>query len=144
MPRLRKSRSRSEKSDPRSKKGIQGQKKEVRSKKVIQGQKKDLPLFNEKAHHVGCRLPYAQATDAKSLYDCVISEAPTTTEKRSLVNIRAMQECLAPDQYHWVPTFLMKADGRLEAETGICTVAAGSGCSPERKRSSEGPKEKYE
>ena len=22
-----------------------------------------------------------------------------------------MQECLAPDQYHWVPTFLVKADG---------------------------------
>ena len=68
-------------------------------------------LFDEPAHHVGCRLQYAQATDAKSLYDCVVSEAPTTTEKRSLVNIRAMQECLSPDQYHWVPTFLMKADG---------------------------------
>eukprot|EP00435_Cladocopium_sp_Y103_P046116 s2171_g13.t1 len=68
-------------------------------------------LWNEPAHHVGCRLPYAQATDAKSLYDCVISDAPTTTEKRSLVNIRAMQECLSPDQYHWVPTFLMRADG---------------------------------
>ena len=68
-------------------------------------------LWNEPAHHIGCRLPYAQATDAKSLYDCVISEAPSTTEKRSLVNIRAMQECLNPDQFHWVPTFLMKADG---------------------------------
>ena len=41
----------------------------------------------------------------------MISEAPNTTEKRSLVNIRAMQESLKPEQYHWVPTGLMVADG---------------------------------
>jgi hypothetical protein len=45
MPRLKKSRSRSKKSDPRSKKVIQGRKKEVRLKKSDPRSKKDLPYI---------------------------------------------------------------------------------------------------
>ena len=68
-------------------------------------------LFREPAHRIGCKLPYVQVTDAKSLYDCIVSPNPTTTDKRSLVNIRAIQETISPSQAHWVPTYLMFADG---------------------------------
>ena len=49
-------------------------------------------------------------TDAKSLYDVVCSENPTLTDKRSLVNVRAVQECISPQEMHWIPTDLMRAD----------------------------------
>ena len=68
-------------------------------------------LYNIPAHRAGCKLNFAECTDAKSLYDCITNEAPNTTDKRSLINIRAVQETVAAKDYHWVPTTLMFADG---------------------------------
>ena len=51
-------------------------------------------FYNEPAHLVGCRLDRLHATDAKSLYDALISINPNVSEKRVLVNIRAIQQCL--------------------------------------------------
>ena len=68
-------------------------------------------FYNEPSHVVGCRLDRLQATDAKSLYDAIISTNPSLSEKRSLVNIRAIQECLTPQQTRWIPTEIMWADG---------------------------------
>ena len=68
-------------------------------------------LFCEPAHRAGCRLDNLQATDAKSLYDALLAVNSTLTDKRSLVNIRAIQETLSPKQTRWIPTHLMHADG---------------------------------
>ena len=68
-------------------------------------------LHCEKAHKIGCKLDNLQATDSKSLYDAVVAVNPNLTDKRSLVNVRAIQEVITPKQTRWVPTNLMHADG---------------------------------
>ena len=68
-------------------------------------------LYNVPAHKVGCRLHNLSATDAKSLYDVVVSDSPNLSDKRSLVNVRAIQEVVTADRFHWIPTGLMWADG---------------------------------
>ena len=55
--------------------------------------------------------PNVQVTDAKSLYDTVIAENPAVCDKRSLINIRSIQQSVKPEDYRWVPTSLMAADG---------------------------------
>ena len=73
-------------------------------------------LYNMPAHRVGQRLPSKQVTDAKSLYDAVIAENPRLTDRRSLVNIRAIQESVKPEQMHWIPTTIMWADGLTKCD----------------------------
>ena len=68
-------------------------------------------LYSEPAHRAGCRLDNLQGTDSKSLYDALLAVNSTLTDKRSLVNIRAIQETLGPKQTRWIPTTLMHADG---------------------------------
>ena len=68
-------------------------------------------LYRKPAHQVGGKLSYVQVTYAKSLYDCIIAPNSSLSDKRSLVNIRAIQEAVSPSQTRWVPTFLMFADG---------------------------------
>ncbi|CAK9031626.1 unnamed protein product, partial [Durusdinium trenchii] len=69
------------------------------------------------AHQAGLRLNYLQATDSKSLYDAVVQPNPSLTDRRSLVNVRAMQETLTPLNMHWVPTWLQFSDGLTKAST---------------------------
>ncbi|CAE7209411.1 unnamed protein product [Symbiodinium sp. CCMP2592] len=68
-------------------------------------------LYNVPAHKVGQRFLQLSATDAKSLYDCVVSDSPNLSDKRSLVNVRAIQEVVSGNRFHWIPTDLMWADG---------------------------------
>ena len=49
-------------------------------------------------------------TDCKSLYDGVISDNPSTEEKRTMISIRSIQDFISPQQVHWVPSELMHAD----------------------------------
>ena len=63
------------------------------------------------AHRVQPTLRHLHVTDAKSLYDVLESETPNLADKRSLVNVRAVQEVVSGDSVHWVPTNLMRADG---------------------------------
>eukprot|EP00435_Cladocopium_sp_Y103_P065211 s670_g27.t1 len=67
-------------------------------------------MFGIPAHKVGHRLKTLLVTDCKSLYDCVAAENPNIQDKRSLVNIRSIQELINSRTIHWVPTFLQKAD----------------------------------
>ena len=60
-------------------------------------------LYLQPAHRVGNRVSWVQATDAKSLYDAVVSENPNLTDKRTLVSIRAIQETTSGEQMHWLP-----------------------------------------
>ena len=68
-------------------------------------------LTGKPAHRTEPLFQHLHATDAKSLYDVLISENPNLADKRSLVNVRAVQEVLSPNHLHWVPTHLMRADG---------------------------------
>lgn len=52
-----------------------------------------------------------QAVDAKSLFDCLVAENPSTSEKRSLIAIRSVQQSLGRKDVHCVPTQIMQADG---------------------------------
>ena len=55
-------------------------------------------------------LKQLQVTDCKSLYDGVISDNPSTEEKRTMISIRSIQDYISPEQVHWVPSELMHAD----------------------------------
>jgi len=55
-------------------------------------------------------LPMVHVVGAKSLYDSLVAENPSLSEKRSLINVRRVQQVLSPSQIHWVPTGLMHAD----------------------------------
>ena len=74
-------------------------------------------LYLEPAFKVGCRLNSLQVTDAKSLYDSIVAENPSLTDKRSLINIRSVQQTVSPRQVHWVPTSLMWADALTKLDS---------------------------
>ena len=76
-------------------------------------------LYNEAAHTIGCKLDNLQATDSKSLYDAIVAVNPNLTDKRSLVNVRAIQEVITPKQTRWIPTQLMHADGLTKLNTTL-------------------------
>ncbi|CAE7884771.1 RE2, partial [Symbiodinium necroappetens] len=67
-------------------------------------------LYSVPAQRVGSRMHNISVTDAKSLYDVVVSDSPNLSDKRSLVNIRAIQEVVSAERFHWIPTSLMWAD----------------------------------
>ena len=60
-------------------------------------------LYYEKAHKIGCKLDNLQATDSKSLYGAVVAVNPNLTDKRSLVNVRAIQEVITPSRHVGCP-----------------------------------------
>ncbi len=68
-------------------------------------------VHNIPAHKAGCMMDFLQTTDAKSLYDAVISTNPNLSDKRSMVSIRAIQETVSARQMRWAPTALQYADG---------------------------------
>ena len=47
-------------------------------------------------------LAAAQCTDSKSLYDCLTADSPALTDRRSMVQIRSVQQALRPSQIRWV------------------------------------------
>ncbi|CAE7534105.1 UCK2 [Symbiodinium necroappetens] len=81
-------------------------------------------LYDEApAHRVGAQLHNLAATDAKSLYDVVVSDSPNLSDKRSLVNIRAIQEVVSGERFHWIPTTLMWADALTKQSVELqCTM----------------------
>ena len=68
-------------------------------------------LYLKPAHQLGSRMSQKQCTDCKSLYDCVIAENPAVSDRRSLLQIRSVQQSVHPHDMHWVPTTKMHADG---------------------------------
>eukprot|EP00439_Symbiodinium_sp_Y106_P039174 s4486_g4.t2 len=76
-------------------------------------------LYNEPAYKVGCKLNGKHGVDAKSLYDCIVSENPNVNDKRSPVNIRSVQQTVTPKDIHWVPTNIMHADGLTKLDSNL-------------------------
>ena len=68
-------------------------------------------LYNIPAHRCQHRLLHLHVVDAKSLYDVVVSDTPNLADKRSLVNIRAIQEVVDGERIRWVPTQVQWAHG---------------------------------
>ena len=68
-------------------------------------------LYNVPAHRCQQRLLHLHVVDAKSLYDVVVSDTPNLADKRSLVDVRAIQEVVDGDRIRWVPTDVQWADG---------------------------------
>ena len=98
-------------------------------------------FYNQPAWKIGSRLDHIQVTDARSLYDCIIPPNLSLTDKRSLVNVRAVQEEVRPDQMWWVPTTLMFSDGLTKLNTNLRSTLADWLMSPFVKlREAEGPK----
>ena len=65
------------------------------------------------------KLNMKQATDAKSLFDCLVAENPVTSEKRSMIAIRSVQQSIGPKDIHWVPTGIMHADGLTKLDSRL-------------------------
>ena len=76
-------------------------------------------VFGIPAQKARMEMPMKQATDAKSLYDCLVAENPSTSEKRSMVSIRSVQQAMSPKQVHWIPTHLMHADGLTKIDAKL-------------------------
>ena len=68
-------------------------------------------LLGEPAVKGAARFANVQVSDAKSLYDTVVAENPSVSDKRSLINIRSIQQSVRPKDFRWVPTEYMIADG---------------------------------
>ena len=68
-------------------------------------------LTTKPAYRGAMILEQLQVTDAKSLYDCLIAENPVISDKRSMINIRSVQQVVKPSNVHWVPTKIMHCDG---------------------------------
>ena len=56
-------------------------------------------------------LEQLQVTGAKSLYDCLVAENPVTSDRRSMINIRSVQQVIKPSNVHSIPTKIMRCDG---------------------------------
>lgn len=62
------------------------------------------------------RLRQLQVTDCQSLYDAVISPNPVLTEKRTIIQIRSIQEYVKPEDLRWTPTGVMWADALTKVD----------------------------
>ena len=57
-------------------------------------------LYGEVAYKVGCKIDGRHVLDAKSLCDCIVAENLNVADKRSLVNIRSVQQTVSPKEIH--------------------------------------------
>ena len=65
------------------------------------------------------KLQQLQVTDCRSLFDAVSAENPRTTEKRTYVDIRSIQEFIGVETIFWTPTQLMFADGLTKSTKAL-------------------------
>ena len=82
-------------------------------------------IFGIPAHRVGKRLTTLLATDCKSLYDCVAADNPNIEDKRSLVNVRSIQELINARTIQWLPTSLQRADGLTKVSATLRDELSG-------------------
>ncbi|CAL1138518.1 unnamed protein product [Cladocopium goreaui] len=76
-------------------------------------------LYQVPAWRGDMKLAMVQCTDAKSLYDCLVAQNPSVSDKRSMVQIRSVQQALRPSQIRWLPTILMVADGLTKLDVKL-------------------------
>ena len=67
-------------------------------------------IQNRRSFEIEKALHMIHITDCKSLYDCICSPSPNTTEKRTIIDIKSLQQYVNRDTEHWVPTQYMYAD----------------------------------
>ncbi|CAE7509174.1 RE1 [Symbiodinium sp. CCMP2456] len=95
----------------------------------------------EPAYKVHPQFLNFQVTDAKSLYDTVVAENPSVSDKRSLVNIRSVQQSVRPRDFRWVPTALMLADALTKLDWKLCCAFSEFLQNPKLQLTDQGSKE---
>ena len=68
---------------------------------------------------LGRKLRQLQVTDCQSLYDAVISPNPVLTEKRTIIQVRSIQEYVNPEDLRWTPTGVMWADALTKVDPSL-------------------------
>ena len=76
-------------------------------------------LTGDQNHKESRKLHQLQVTDSRSLYDAISAEMPKTTEKRTYVDVRSIQQFVDYRTIHWVPTHLQHADGLTKASKAL-------------------------
>ena len=76
-------------------------------------------LYDGVPRELGRKLRQLQVTDCQSLYDAVISPNPVLTEKRTIIQIRSIQEFVNPEDLRWTPTGVMWADGLTKVDASL-------------------------
>ena len=76
-------------------------------------------LYDGAPKMVGRRLRQLQVTDCQSLYDAVISPNPVLTEKRTIIQVRSIQEFVNPEDLRWTPTGVMWADALTKVDVSL-------------------------
>ena len=76
-------------------------------------------LYDGAPREAGRKLRQLQVTDCRSLYDAVISPNPVLTEKRTVIQIRSIQEFVSPEDLRWTPTGVMWADGLTKVDVSL-------------------------
>ena len=76
-------------------------------------------LHGTKAYKGRAMFSSMLCVDAKSLYDCLVQENPSVTEKRLMVELRSVQQVFEPKCVRWVPTHLMHSDGLTKIDDGL-------------------------
>ena len=76
-------------------------------------------LYHGVPRELGRKLRQLQVTDCQSLYDAVISPTPVLTEKRTIIQIRSIQEFVNPEDLRWTPTGVMWADGLTKVDASL-------------------------
>lgn len=61
-----------------------------------------------------------QCADCKSLYDAVCSENPSSTEKRTIISMRSIQDFITEDDCRWVPAGVMWSDVLTKEDKNLC------------------------
>ena len=73
-------------------------------------------LYLKPAYKGAQRLNAMLCTDARSLYDSLISENPGLSDKRSMIQVRSVQQTFLPRSIRWVPTNLQHSDGLTKVD----------------------------
>ena len=76
-------------------------------------------LYDGAPRELGRKLRQLQVTDCRSLYDAVISPNPVLTEKRTVIQIRSIQEFVNPEDLRWTPTGVMWADALTKVDLSL-------------------------
>ncbi|CAJ1448531.1 unnamed protein product [Effrenium voratum] len=71
------------------------------------------------AHRAVRHLRQLQVTDCKSLYDAIKAQNPRTSEKRTFVDLRSIQEYIDVRSIRWVPTEHQHADALTKCDKAL-------------------------
>ena len=80
-------------------------------------------LLYDQKEPLGARLlKQLQVTDCRSLYDAVLAPNPVLSEKRTVIQVRSIQEYVQGKDLRWTPTTVMWADGLTKSAPELLSL----------------------